>query len=325
MQNRLITVLKKFLPALIVILLLPVVIAFLFLPEGILYIPSEGFSYRWTLWLVAGIVIFVWLVSRRGRPRHHDPIAKKLYWLVVGPILLGLGLYLVSGQVLFFLGGIGLFALIVAWLNYLRFPARFWKVIQLTRQNQPVKALGLLSEMIQSHPDDWRAHQMRSNLYLNQFQFVNAERDARLILKLKPTPQGEDHVHLAEVLHSQAQYADAVQSLRTALQMKSDRSFWYQLGVEYYRLGQYEEAIQALLEATRFPLPLMMANLLANYYLGCSYENLGNPNGAKKYFREMRKHGQPLQQAMAAVNGIPDYPEAIKLRTDYVDIEKRLA
>lgn len=325
MRSRFITILKRFIPPLVVILLFPIVVALLFLPESFLYIPPEGFSGTLRPIIFVGLFFFVVFTFAKRSSQNADPIAQKILFLILAPGIIGIGLYFIYGNPLLFLLGVAGCYLAGLWINVLRFPPRFWNVVRLVRKKKPVQALQLLNSWIQTHPDDWRAFQLRAGLHFTQLKIAEAEHDARTAIRLRPIAHHEDFAQLYHILHLQSLYTEAKQAILGALTLRADPAYYFNLGLECYRLEQYPEAIEALQKATGHTLSLMMGNLLANYYLGRSFEITGDRERASNCYNNLPKHSQNLKKYMEQVSQLPDYPEVIQMRADYADIDRRLS
>lgn len=325
MRQRVRATLKKFIPPLIVILLLPVVIALLFLPESFLYLPPEGSLTKLYPIIAVGLSLFVAFNVFRRNARNADPISQRLSFLLLIPGVGGIVLFFVYGNLLLLLSGIALSYAFAAWINILRFPPRFWNIVRLVRRDSTVKALQQLGSWIQTHPNDWQAFQLRAGLHFDRWQFAEAERDARIAIKLRADPHPENFFQLCQILRLQSLYIEAKQALSTAIALKSDPAYYFELGILCYRLEQYSEAIEALQKATRSVLPFAMSNLLAHYYLAKSFEITGNSEQASKHYRNLPKHSYTLEQYREVSDQLPDYQEVLRTRADYEDIHLRLS
>jgi tetratricopeptide (TPR) repeat protein len=215
--------------------------------------------------------------------------------------------------------------LIFFWINYLRFPVYLWPALRLSRQKKTGQAIQKVDEILRARPESWAAQRLRYDLDLANMQFAEAERDARLMVKLKPV-SSEARSLLFMALFNQGSYEDAKFACEEALKVKPrDACILYDLGICYYRLGETSRCIEIMSQVTRKSLPLNLYSLIARYYLGRSLETAGQPEAAMKAYREMHRFADDLKKHIQRTNAYPDHPEIILFRSDLLDIEQRLS
>lgn len=164
---------------------------------------------------------------------------------------------------------------------------------------------------------------MRSDFHLNRAQPAEAERDSKMVIKIKPGFH-EGYNQLGRSLLVMAQYEEARQAFETAQKLKPNSGYLSNLGIACYRLGDFPAAIKALTLATRQPLDHPFYSLAANYFLGRSLENMGETEKAQEVFKNMKQYAGDLKSYIEQLNAAPDYPETVATRADMADIQKRL-
>jgi tetratricopeptide (TPR) repeat protein len=255
--------------------------------------------------------------------RKAEPVAKLKGLLVTLPALVGFNAYLMSGQSLFMLLGLGVTLAVIAWL-FASTPPHFRAAFKQFQAGDLDSALQLVNQTIQARPNAWEAYQLRSLICLCRTQVTDAEQDARVALRLKPNAH-LNHSTLGQVYLIQGRYAEAKESFAAAWRLAPDYAMThYNLGLAYYRLGEYADAVETLIVATKAGLPFVQYNFLAHYLLGRSLEALGQSSRAEAAYKSMTRFRGGLEKLIDEVCDKPDYPGIVAARADIADIERRL-
>jgi tetratricopeptide (TPR) repeat protein len=257
------------------------------------------------------------------RTRDGGPYIKKISLSIVGLFCLGFSLYLFTGNIIYFFLGILGTPLVMIWISYLRHPPYLWRYVWLFRKKRYAEAAQNINEWIRDHPDDWKAIAMRSDFHLNRAQPAEAERDSKMVIKIKPDFH-EGYNQLGRSLLIMAQYEEARRAFETAQKLKPNSGYLSNLGITCYRLGDFPAAIEALTRATRTPLDHPFYSLVANYFLGRSLENMGETKKAQAAFKNMKQYASNLKSYIEQANTAPDYPEQVATRADLAEIQQRL-
>jgi tetratricopeptide (TPR) repeat protein len=255
--------------------------------------------------------------------RNTGPLIRKIGLSIAACFSLGFSLYLITGNPVYFLLGILGIPLIIIWVSYLRYPPQLWKFLWLFRRKRQAEAAQYINEYIRNHPDDWKALTLRSDFHLNHAQPAEAERDSKLVIKLKPDFH-EGYNQLGRSLLIMAQYEEARQAFESAQRLKPNSGYSANLGIACYRLGDFSAAIEALTKATRAPLDHPFYSLAAVYFLGRSLENIGETEKAQEAFKKMKQYAGNLKSYIEQLNASPDYPETVATRANLAEIQRRL-
>jgi Flp pilus assembly protein TadD len=249
-------------------------------------------------------------------------ITKILLWLA-GLLSIGFGPFFLTTNLVWFLIPILGIPFTFYWINYLRYPPQLWKFVWLFRKNKQSEAAQYINEWIRSHPTDWKAYLMRSDFHLNRGQIAEAERDSRMAIKLN-SKYHEGYNQLGRSLLIMGQYEEAKQAFESAQKLRPNAQYLANLGATCYMLGDYPAAVQVLTRATRQPLDHPLYTMGANYYLGCSLENIGEQKKAQEAFKTMKLYAADIDQYIAQINKAPDFPGTLATRTNFMDIKRRL-
>ena len=255
--------------------------------------------------------------------RNSGPYARKISLSIVILFCLGFSLYLGTGNIIYFFLGILSIPLVMLWIGYLRHPPYLWRYVWLFRKKRYAEAAQNINEWIRDHPDDWKAIAMRSDFHLNRAQPAEAERDSKMVIKIKPDFH-EGYNQLGRSLLIMAQYEEARRAFETAQKLKPNSGYLSNIGIACYRLGDFPAAIEALTLATRKPLDHPFYSLAANYFLGRSLENMGEMKKAQEVFKNMKQYARDLKSYIEQANAAPDYPEQVATRADLAEIQQRL-
>lgn len=257
--------------------------------------------------------------------RHQDQPLRWIIFMVGESIILGFGIGFIIGKTLFIIVGVVLAVSILAWVSYLRFPVNLWPAIRLSRQKKTSQAIQKLNAILEMHPEARMAYILRYNIYLNNMQLAEAERDARWMLKLRPDSTEAYH-RLAVALFSQARYEETKHVCEESLKLKPRNVLaLYNLGRSCYRLGDYPGCNEYLSQVIRKTLPTNLSNLLTYYYLGRSLEMTGQTDLSGRAYQKMPRFSYDLKRYIEQTNSLPDHPEIVLLRNDLLDIDRRLS
>lgn len=255
--------------------------------------------------------------------RHSDPLLRRLFLWTLGFVILGFLINLMTKLPIFAVLGIAAPFLVIAWFNYLRYPVYFWPALHLYRQKRFSEAFQRINAWIGEHPRDWKAICLRSDLHLNHAQYAEAERDANLVIKLKPTCH-EAYNQLGRSLFVQARYNEALAAYQTGCQLKPNNGYLFNIALANYRLGNFSQAFDLLKTLARKDLSLNIHNLLKLYFLGRSLEALGQPAQAQAAFDKLPRYAFHLKRYIEEAASFSDFPENLAMRADLADIERRL-
>jgi tetratricopeptide (TPR) repeat protein len=270
------------------------------------------------------IAVFAFLFATvLYRTRDKGPYIKKINLAMVGLFGLGFSLYIGTGNIIYFFLGILGIPLVLIWVSYLRHPPYLWRYVWLFRKKRYAEAAQIINEWIRDHPNDWKAIAMRSDFHLNRAQPAEAERDSKMVIKIK-LDFHEGYNQLGRSLLIMAQYEEARRAFETAQKLKPNSGYLSNIGLTCYRLGDFPAAIEALTQATRSPLDHPLYSLVANYFLGKSLENMGETKKAQEAFKNMKQYASDLKSYIKQANAAPDYPEQVATRADLADIQQRL-
>ena len=265
--------------------------------------------------LLAGAMLY--------KNRTAGPYIKKITLWMAGIFSLGFGLYIGTGNFIYFLCGILGFPLAILWISYLRYPPQLWKYVWLYRKKRFSEAALYINEWIKSHPDYWKAFLMRSDFHLSRGQIAEAERDSRMAIKLNPKYH-EGYNQLGRSLMIMGQYEEAKLAFESAQKLKPNSGYLANLGITRYRLGDFHAAVEALTQANRTHLDYPLYNLTAYYFLGRSLENIGEHEKAQEAFKKMKPYGKDIKLYIEQSNAAPDYPETVAVRADLANIQNLL-
>jgi tetratricopeptide (TPR) repeat protein len=169
------------------------------------------------------------------------------------------------------------------------------------RVSQWQQALDDYSQAIRWAPErpDFLAY--RGTIYLRMGQLEKAAEDFRKAGTLKPREANNLAWHLATApnpLHPELRLA--VELAKQAVQQApGDTICWNTLGVAHYRLAEWEEAIQALLEAERLaPDEYFSFN---GYFLAMCHHQLGEVVLARGYYDRAVRWCQVNQSKLPAI------------------------
>lgn len=300
---------------------MPVLLAVILCLALVLYLFPQAIDHAFPLAL--GVVVVIIIVFQMSR---STPAARQRMALIL-PLLAGLAISWITGQVLFaVLGTIILIAAIV------------WPILKARAQVPPYlqpalnelqtgnlhQALQLVNQSIQVHPESWQAYQLRSTIHCLRMQILEAEQDARTALKLKPD-SFYNYNALGQALLIQGHYAEAREAYAEALQLAPEQATnHYNLGIACYRLGEYSTATEALTKAIQAELPLSQ-QLWAHYLLGRSLEILNQQDRAKQIYQNMNRYRNGLEKLTDDTHDKPDYPGIVLARADIEGIKRQLS
>ena len=198
------------------------------------------------------------------------------------------------------------------------------QILNQLKQDNPAQALQLANDLVYTRPQNWLAYHLRSITLLALFRLSDAEKDARMAVRLNPKAHFS-YGSLGAILLEQGRYEESKQAFGEALQLGDDFVInHYNLGFVCHRLQEHEASIQYLTTAVRKGLSTPQHMLLANYFLGRSSEALGQSSQAIKFYKAMARYVKGLDQ-LVNVNNPPGFPEVLALKADVANIERILS
>jgi tetratricopeptide (TPR) repeat protein len=203
-------------------------------------------------------------------------------------------------------------------------PSHLRPVFKALQAGNSEQALLLVNQSIKAHPDAWQAYQLRSVIHYSRLQIAEAERDARIALKLKPD-SFYNHNALGQALLIQGRYAEAKAACVEAVRLAPAQDVnHFNLGIACYRLGEFTPAIEALAKGAQSRLPSAQ-KLWAHYLLARSLEVTGQNERAAQTYQAMKQYQDGLARLAESLRDKPDYPDIALARADIADLERRLA
>lgn len=221
--------------------------------------------------------------------------------------------------------GLGTTIVLAVWFGILRHPVELRQALKQFQAGEKLRALQLVTLAIKKNSTHWESYQFRSVVNSTLFRIVEAERDARTAIRLKPANH-TCHNALGQALLAQERYLEANDAFSKAIELAPHYAVnHYNKGLVYYRLEQFDEAIEYLEFAVRGRMPFEEWQLLANYYLGCSLLQVGETQQAQWAFRALRRFRRGYSELINLYQDIPDYPVVLQIRRELEDISSYLA
>jgi tetratricopeptide (TPR) repeat protein len=159
------------------------------------------------------------------------------------------------------------------------------------------KAIQYYLEYKEKNPENYWAHKYLGEAYENNMQIEDGIKEYSIAIGINDKiPEG--HVGLGRSMLKQEKYPEAIMALSKAEKAylerggKSINYAMYLLGICYFKLHNYNEALSYFLRA----YDAYRDNGYINYYLGFCYLNRDNQNvdSAKDYFRRALRMGIDL-------------------------------
>ena len=302
--------------------LLPVVIAIAIWLLGVavfVVLPDE-FDTAVSLIIAASLIIFLIYWTR------HERLALRLNAILLAiPALAGITLGLLYGRSRYTLIGFSITLLLLTLQRFLSTPFSYRMAYSRFLAGDSQQALRLINKSIESRPDFWESYQLRVLLRLLRLDYDQAINDAQQALELQPNAHTVLNT-LGQIYLAQMDFEQARDVFQQALALDTDSStYQYHLGLCCYRLGEYQQAAEALAAATQGTLPIAEYDLWTHYYLGKSLLAVGDEETAAVAFTAMTQFAQALPDLQSQITHQPDYPHMALLHDDLADLEHLLS
>ena len=245
--------------------------------------------------------------------------------LAVVPLLIGIGAFLVTGSLVWWLVVIIGYLGWGIWLIFLRAPS-LRVAMQQWRVGNTEQAIEVLDRYIESHADSSEAYQYRAWFQVEQAQYPKAEQDIQTALRLKPRSY-LSHYILGRILLGKGHIPEARESLQTAVRLGPGRGLSYlPLGIIYHLEAEPLLAVESLCNGIGWGLPSASDYFVAYYYLGRNLDALGQASVSASVYKLMAKYWKGynlLVTSMKAVSS-PETPISKLYREDLSDMKRRL-
>lgn len=185
------------------------------------------------------------------------------------------------------------------------------------------RALEFVEKSLQQKPNNWKTYQARAAIYCSMGEWEKAENDARQVFQLRPQEKST-YEFLGCALINRGDYAEAVSTLRKAVEISSRGDFLAMLAKANYRLGDYAAAAQNFERALQKQLNPKSRYLTATYYLASSLEKIGEVQRAQAAYQQMARYKQTLPE-LKALWADKTHLEANLMNADIAEIERRIA
>ena len=272
--------------------------------------------------LLIGLSLLVYLWTWTRNARFNLRVMALVFAI---PALIGMTLGMVRGSLRETMLGFGITFLLLTIQRILNTPLSFRIATRHFRNGNPEEAMHIVSKSIESRPDFWQSYQLRALLHLMNMHFSHAERDAKKAIALNPQAHPVYNT-LGQIYLAQNQFVEAEESYWTAVHYDpSNALYLYHLGLSSYRQEKYQQAAEAFAAASRSTLPYPEYDLLNQYYLGHSLQQIDQPQLAEETFAVMTKFGNSLQDLQTEYESLPDYPHKNLLKADLEVIADLLA
>ena len=287
---------------------------------GILAIIFFDSKIIFVLCVVGSFLGFILLKNRNALPE----VRWFYIWFFI-PIAFGFSLSVYSaGDLTPLLFGASIAGFIALWFGFLRHPSSFRAASKAFQAGDQLQALQYINQTLNQYPTHWESYQLRSTIQLMLYKIIEAERDARKAIKLKPKHY-LCHNALGMALLPQERYTEAKDALSRALELAPQYAInYFNMGLVAYRLGEFQEAIKYLHVALTNEIP-PDSYLLGYYYLGQSFLQVGDIKNANIALETLKKHKVSYEKLVARYKDRPDYPSIVLIRHELEDIKSHLA
>jgi tetratricopeptide (TPR) repeat protein len=221
------------------------------------------------------------------------------------------------------LGVCVLIAVITFALEKLFVPPFYRAANKQLREGDVDSALELINKSIEARPQSYESYATRAYLYICKNQFAQAKQDAQYIIQLKPDYSLGYRV-LGQWFYFQSHYAEAIDPFSEALRLDpKDGVHYCTLGLTYYRLKEYKKAVEHLQRAISMKSSID-CSFSTYYYLGRSFEQLGQEEKTDELFAKMRKYVSNLKTWENQYKDLPDDYPAVKLAKEEIEEVKEI-
>ncbi|MCL4267352.1 MAG: tetratricopeptide repeat protein [Anaerolineae bacterium] len=301
--------------------LLPVVI-----PVGIVLlgmvvwlIAPDDFNTGLAIAISLSLLLFLLYWMRR------EPARQRVVALVLAiPALVGLSVGMSNGRIAPILLGFGLTGLLLVLHRAVSIPISYRFATRRYQGGDLEAALALVEKTIATRPDFWESYQLKALIFLAQGDFPRAERAAKEAMSANPQSDAAANT-LGQIYLAQAQFDAAKTAYIQAVTQNPDHALhWYHLGLCQYRLGEWAEAVDSLVAATKRAPHILEYELWMHYYLWRCLQSLGREEQAAEVHTKMRKfaEGLPLLQEQLAQQ--PETPHLPLVRADLDGLAREL-
>jgi len=256
--------------------------------------------------------------------KTEPPILKRSILAVV-PLLIGIGAFLLTGSLVWWLVVIIGYAGGILWLVYFRAPA-IRVAMQQWRAGNTERAIEALDRYLESHAGASDAYQYRAWFRIDQVQYCEAEQDIQTALRLKPRSYLSHYV-LGRILLAKGCISEARESLQTAVKLGPGRGISYlPLGIIHHLEAEPLLAVEALCNSIGWGLPNASYFFVAYYYLGRNLDALDQSTASARAYKLMAKYwkGYDMLVTSLTTDFSPETPISKLYREDLSDMERRL-
>ena len=304
---------QTFLKAFVVLLLLNGLI-------DLVLVRSMGPVYSKTF-LAGGLAVCLFLAWVFLLWKTEPPILARSI-LGALPLLIGIGVFLLTGNWLWWLVVILAYAGGAIWFTYFRAPA-LRAAVQQWQAGEVKQAIALLDRYLQLHDLASDAYQYRAWFRLDQAQYRAAEQDIQTALRLKPRSY-LSHYLLGRIFLGQERMPEAKSSLQTAVQLGPGRGMSHlSLGIIHHLEAEHLLAVEALCNGIGWGLPNASYYFVAYYYLGCNLAALDQSAAAVRAYKLMARHSKGYAMLSDSLHASgPETPTSKLYRADLADMRR---
>jgi tetratricopeptide (TPR) repeat protein len=245
--------------------------------------------------------------------------------LAAVPLLIGIGAFLVTGSLVWWLVVIIGYAGGVIWLVYFRAPA-LRVAMQQWRAGNTGQAKVTLDRYLESHADASDAYQYRAWFRIDQGQYLEAEQDIQTVLRLKPWSYFSQYL-LGRILLEQGHISEAKEAFKAAVRLGPGRGISYlSLGIIYHLEAEHLLAVEALCSGVGWGLPNASNYLVTYYYMGRELDALGQSVLSARAYKLMARHWKGYDMLVNALDydSNPETPTSKLYRADLPDMGRHL-
>jgi predicted Zn-dependent protease len=245
--------------------------------------------------------------------------------LGVVPLLIGIGAFLVTGNMMWWWMVIIVYVGGAIWLVFFRAPT-LRVAMQQWKAGNAEQAISVLDRYIESHPDANDAYQYRAWFLLEQAQYRKAEQDIQTALRLNPRSY-LSHYLLGRILLGRGQISEARESLQAAVRLGPGRGIsYFPLGITYHLQAEPLLAVEALCNGVGWGLPYASNYFVAYYYMGRNLDALGQSVSAARAYKQMARYwkGYYMLSTALQTDSSPESPTSKLYRADLSDMKRRM-
>ena len=245
--------------------------------------------------------------------------------LAVVPLLIGLGAFLVTGNLVWWLVVIVGYTGSAIWFVFFRSPA-LRKAMQQWRAGNTEQAIEVLDGYIESHADASDAYQYRAWFRVDQAQYPKAEQDIQTALRLQPRSY-LSHYILGRIQLGKGEIPEARESFQTAVRLGPGRGLSYlPLGMIHHLADEPFLAVESLSYGIGWGLPNASNTFVAYYYLGRNLDALDQSAASARAYKLMAKYRKGYDMLVTSLenDSSPDTPISKLYREDLPDMERCL-